>query len=445
MQSGSVASVATGTSLAPRPGSSPPAGGFAPLDTPGRRPGSGGPRRIAVIGLILIVVTLISATIAAIAMSRRVSDLDGMLGRTEPLATAAEDLYAALSQADASAASAFLSGGLESPAERDAYDAAIANAAGALATAASGVSNDRADQQALAQLATQLPVYTGLVDTARANNRLGLPVGAAYLREASGLMRTTLLPAAQTLYASQAAAVGSTQNSAGAFPWWQIALGALILLAILIGQSLLARTTRRRLNLGLLVALAATLGWVIWLGASGAAVSRHLADSRDQGSQPLGDLAQARILAQQARTDETLYLIARGSGDKNETDFKTHSTALQQLLSGTAATGDAATATAAAQTQATQWIATHQSIFDKSTSGDYPTAVSTGIGTSATQFRALDASLQQAISDVRQTLRDDADAADSALNGLVAGIVALAAIAAIATAIGLWPRLREYQ
>ena len=53
-------------------------------------------------------------------------------------------------------------------------------------------------------LATQLPVYTGLVEAARANNRQGFPVGAAYLRRASDLMRTTLLNAAEDVYTVEA-------------------------------------------------------------------------------------------------------------------------------------------------------------------------------------------------------------------------------------------------
>jgi len=52
----------------------------------------------------------------------------------------------------------------------------------------------------LATLSAELPVYTDEAATARADNRLGLPLGAAYLREASALMRGTLLPAASDIY-----------------------------------------------------------------------------------------------------------------------------------------------------------------------------------------------------------------------------------------------------
>src|SRR5436190_893333 len=54
--------------------------------------------------------------------------------------------------------------------------------------------------RAIAAIAASLPEYTGLVETARANHRQGFPVGAAYLRDASELMRGRILASAGDLY-----------------------------------------------------------------------------------------------------------------------------------------------------------------------------------------------------------------------------------------------------
>ena len=54
--------------------------------------------------------------------------------------------------------------------------------------------------QLLGRVNAQLAVYTGLVETARTNNRAGNPVGSSYLSEASSLMQTQILPDAQRLY-----------------------------------------------------------------------------------------------------------------------------------------------------------------------------------------------------------------------------------------------------
>ena len=57
---------------------------------------------------------------------------------------------------------------------------------------------------ALGTIADQLPVYSGLIETARTNNRLGYPIGAAYLRQAASLMTSQILPAADHLYRIEA-------------------------------------------------------------------------------------------------------------------------------------------------------------------------------------------------------------------------------------------------
>ena len=120
---------------------------------------------------------------------------------SEPLSFDAQQIYQSLSDADATEAAAFLAG-LEPPAARQRYLADVARAASYLeaATAAAG---GQGQAHRLTVLSTELPVYTGLVESARADNRLGLPVGAAYLAEASELMRSRLLPAPRPLPAGE--------------------------------------------------------------------------------------------------------------------------------------------------------------------------------------------------------------------------------------------------
>ena len=57
---------------------------------------------------------------------------------------------------------------------------------------------------ALNTIADQLPIYSGLVESARANSRQGFPIGAAYLRAAVIAVDVTMLPAADRLYTSEA-------------------------------------------------------------------------------------------------------------------------------------------------------------------------------------------------------------------------------------------------
>ena len=68
---------------------------------------------------------------------------------------------------------------------------------------------------AVADISAQLAAYTGLVESARANNRQGLAIGSAYLREASSLMQTALLPGAEKIYSGNLATVDEGQRAVG--------------------------------------------------------------------------------------------------------------------------------------------------------------------------------------------------------------------------------------
>jgi hypothetical protein len=77
----------------------------------------------------------------------------------------------------------------------------LSEATGALTALTREAGTSSSALASLGTIADQLPVYSGLVESARANNRQGFPIGAAYLRQAATLSTTTILPAADRLYA----------------------------------------------------------------------------------------------------------------------------------------------------------------------------------------------------------------------------------------------------
>src|SRR5262249_1652028 len=181
----------------------------------------------------------------------RSSLVNGVRTRSGPLAVQAQQLYRSLSDADASAASAFLSGGVEPAQLRARYQSDIAAAGAALAVAATGT---HSRQPPAPPPSARLPVCPGLGGTARTFNRLGRPVGAAYLREASALMRAQLLPAAQRLYQLATDRLGTERGGAAAVPWLVILLGLATLAGLVWAQLWLSRRTHRTLNIGLIAA-----------------------------------------------------------------------------------------------------------------------------------------------------------------------------------------------
>jgi hypothetical protein len=391
-------------------------------------------------------------------VQNRDDTISGVIDHREPLAAAAQQVYRSLSDADATAASAFLSIGTEPPELRQRYERDVAEAGAALAKAASDAS-DVADAAPVDVLNQSLPVYTGLVETARANNRLGYPVGASYLREASELMRAKILPAAQDLYRVDTARLVDEQDSATGFPWLATILLAALLAALVVAQIYLTRRTNRLLNVGLVVATAAVVVSLLW-GAVALVVQGSLVGSgQDDGSHRVDVLVRARIAALQARADETLTLVARGDGGAYEKDFGANAVQLvgpdgQGGLLGEARglikDGEGVTRVADATKAANDWLKAHKVVRTQDDAGQYQEAVDFAVledktDGSAPAFRRLDDSLQAAIDVGRQQFLDDTHRGDNALTFLAPGLAVLAIVAAAGVTMGIRERLREYR
>lgn len=390
-------------------------------------------------GTALVFLALTVGNLASTAVTDRVDTLGTLLVRTEPFANSAQNLYGALSVADAAAATAFIAGGLEPPEVRERYSQALGEASSELIAASAGVAeNDAATSAVLTQIAAGLPVYSGLVETARANNRSGNPVGAAYLGEASTMMQTTLLPLAEKLYTEQASRVSADQERFTSPPLF--AIGSLVFLLLMTGvaQWYLSRTTRRTLNVGFLaatVAVAGLLGWMLVVGLiSSIATDRAI----DRGVSPLKSYTTGFILAQQARADETLDLARRGGGQDYGQSFDANVSRLTEMFQGDTAVIDALNT----------WSVSHSRIDSALEVGDFNGAVSIATGTgesdSAAAFTALDSVLVDGIENARSELRSNIDRSVWVLSGLSNGAYVLTVVASVAFGVGLFPRLREY-
>lgn len=418
------------------------------------------PGRLTMIMVGLFVLSVLTAVIGVVTVLGRQNTVDDLINHQEPLSAASQQIYRSLSDADATASAAFLSGGVEPQDLRSRYETDIAGAGSALAKAAGDVGGVDAATQQVNQLSQQLPVYTGLVETARANNRQGFPAGAAYLREASTLMRSKLLPAAQELYRIDIQRLSQGEDDATAVPWLLIAATVLLIAALVVSQVYLTKRTNRLLNVGLFVATVAVGIGTIWGAAAMVVGSARISDAHRDGSQQVDVLVQARIVALQCRANETLTLVARGDGPQYETDY-------QQLIGGLVAKDggpgtllsqakdlatdnqQTATAVSAAVDSAHKWRDAHTQIRKLDDSGDYRTAVTTATSSdpaSAAQlFARLDGSLNDAIMSGRKAFVEGADEAGKALTGLLPGLAVLGLIAAAGVTMGIRQRVQEYR
>lgn len=390
---------------------------------------------------------------AAWTAGQHASAAGNVVTASEPLSYDAQQIYQSLSDADATEAAAFLAG-VEPPAARQRYLADIARAASYLeaATAAAG---GQGQAGRLTVLSTELPVYTGLVESARADNRLGLPVGAAYLAEASELMRSRLLPAADGLYQQENAQLSAVYGQATGLPVLALIVTLIAAVVLIRVQRQLARRTRRVLNHGLVLASAAGIISLVWLLVGLSVARAQFSDARDHGSAPVQALARADIAALRAHADESLTLIHRSGQDAYQADF----VAVQKRLGPgpgtlltaavTAAAGSPAARTAGgAAAAAPPWYAVDQRVRALDDGGNYEAAVQLAIGTgpssSGSLFRRLQARLTSAINADQAEFRTAARGGQDALAGLEAGMIVLAVVMVAGCAWGLTRRLAEY-
>ncbi|WP_026360629.1 hypothetical protein [Amycolatopsis nigrescens] len=417
------------------------------------------PGRLSVIAVGLALLALITGLVGTFEVQGKKNTINELIDHREPLAAAAQQVYRSLSDADATAASGFLSTGTEPPELRKRYDTDIAQAGAALAKAASdsaGVSDAATKVGVLGQ---QLPVYTGLVETARANNRQGFPAGASYLREASELMRAKILPAAQDLYRIDTDRLAEEQDDATDFPWLTTLL-VLGLVAALVGTQLhLTRKTNRLLNVGLVVASGAIALTIVWSAVALVVQSVLVNAGQTAGTQQVDVLVRARIAALQARADETLTLVARGDGAGYEKDFVDLAVQLigpdgkGGLLNEAKASAeglDSAGHVDSAMRNTITWFQAHQEVRKRDDSGDYDGAVKLAIDTgakdsAASAFLSLDHDLVEAINVGRQEFLDETRNAERALILLAPGFAVLCVVAAAGVTMGIRERLREYR
>lgn len=407
------------------------------------------PGRILAIGIILATLGVTSAFATSTTIDHRQQALTTVLNHTEPLAFAAGRLYTTLSVADAAAATAFIAGA-EPRDVRQRYEQAITDAAVALTRASSGLT-DEPMQQLLGRINAQLAVYTGLIETARTNNRSGNPVGSSYLSEASSLMQQTILPDAQRLYQETSARVDAETTASTRIPAPVILVVAITLAFGAFAHRWLAQRTKRRINPGLIAGGLAILIMIIWVGTALAISTAGSRSAKDTAAESLKTVTNLAITAQQARADETLSLIRRGDEDVRKRSYYQRIEAMHQQLTEYLARDDAIDKTDLqnADELLTRWRQADERLNQYIAVGNYRAATQVALGTgeddSTPAFDKLDQALTSGIREARNQLRNDILSARRVLSGATVGGVVLSLSAAVAVALGLWPRLSEYR
>jgi hypothetical protein len=417
-----------------------------------------------VTGVALVLIGLLAGLFAVLAVADRSNAAESVEYGSGPLGVDTQEIYRALADADATAAAGLLEGGVESPDVHRVYQESIDSAARTLVKAtAAGVSTK--ERIELTTIGVQLPEYARLVERARAETRQGNTVGAAYLRSASAnVMRSQILPAAERLHTMTQRRLVDDHDDATSRPWVPIVLLTISLLAIAASLLFFAKRTRRRINVGLLIAAVGTLASIVWLWTGTDASRTDLERSRSDGWGPVEKLAQARFLTLRAHGDESLTLVMRGSDDgKYERNFNE---AWAELMGAPAADGRPATAgtlaeaekmsgsdsvsrdkVRAARQAAAEWAKAHQSVTELYSTGKFKEAVDLVTkpdGASRTAFARVEAALTDAVDKDQRDFKHSVESGGNALDGLGIGVGVLALVAAAATVDGVRREVGRY-
>ena len=289
------------------PTATTPAAGAKTRDTPQRLRWLS--LSVVVAGVLVALVGVLTFSYLAVSLSRAKADTAQLIR--------VQKIQSNLLSADAIATNAFLVGGLEPPAQRAVYDQAMSSTSALIVEASQA---QPADAAALSALNQQVVNYAATIEQARANNRQGLPVGAQYLRNASAELRSTALPILDNLVSSNAARAADKMDARTGYIFLIIAL--LALAGVIIGQVWLARRFKRTINVGMLASAAVLLVIAVASLMTAIQVGSTLNAITNGSFAAVNTAADARIDANNAKSNESLTLIARGSGQAFEEAWK---------------------------------------------------------------------------------------------------------------------------
>jgi hypothetical protein len=298
-------------------GGAPPAGGSEP------RTGvhallHGTPGRMRLLGAVAVLAALLVGAICANSLVGSRAAVDRAANNIAQVVRV-QTVHVDLLRADALATNAFLIGGLEPAEHRAMFDDAMTAVVQGLTRAAAA---QPADGRALAALSSQVQTYATLVEQARSNNRLGLPVGAQYLTQASAGLRTDAIPTINAIVTANEARSQAEFDRADSSVW--LLFGVVAVIGLVLVAVWLARRTHRYLNGPFTLAIALVAVGLFLALSTISSVGATVSDVRSAQYQDTVALAQAGAAANDARANESLTLIKRGSaGDPFEKAWQT--------------------------------------------------------------------------------------------------------------------------
>ena len=403
------------------------------------------PARLRFLSLVILALAVAAGIVASIVVSDRATTTDRIRTVDEPSILVAREVQASLAEADASAATAFLAGGIENADQRLRYEAAIADAEASLSQLAALVAGDDESAAAVVTIQQTVSEYSGLIETARVNNRQGFPVGAAYLTNASDLLTNEVYPLTDLVANNQSQQYRSdVQALIGPqilLPIVAVALAVFLTIALLRTQSYIAGKFHRRFNPPLVIATIISLILALWLTFAFATQALNSSDARDDSYRTVREFVDARALAFRAKAAESRFLIARGG--ETTADFDAEASRTTDAI--VRATDTGGSSFQLPQDEWSEYLAVHGQIIEAVETGDRTAAEQLALGASTVEFDEVDDAIVDRLEQSQAQFVSSMDAAHSATDFLTFGSLALTIAAAVLSFLGIQSRINEYR
>jgi hypothetical protein len=273
--------------------------------------------------IAVVAVALGAVFVTGVNAGRAGFDLIGH--RHGPVVVSTSNLYFALSDMDAQVANVLLVAdatnlGITRQKALDIYAQRRSEVSGYLQQTSAIAGDDEAAAQQVRAVLDQLGRYEALAaqvilveEGSAATPGRPSPQALDLYRQATDLMHTDLLPAAQRLVASNATALegeyGSVRASLATSIGWVVGLGIAVLLLLLGLQVYLVRRCHRVLNPAIAVATIAGLVLLVVGVTSLTSAREQLRVAKKDAFDSVYALSQARAISYDANADESRYLL----------------------------------------------------------------------------------------------------------------------------------------
>ncbi len=413
-------------------------------------------------GIALTLVAIAVVATAAAASLR--AGTDRIRNNSGPVLVATQQLVASLAEADAAASAAFLSGRQEDPEQRRLYEEALARASQQLEDVSSLIGDDRASHQSLKSLSTQVTRYAGLVEAARALNRVGDAAASTYLVDALNLLGSAVANEAAQLTRATQQRFTRDEDRRDSGVVVAVALGVVALLILLAGQRVVTRLSRRLLNPPLVLATLALAVGTGWLATANLRSGNDLSEARDKGFESIALTARIQTTGFRAKADQTVNVITgdparRVSAERAAADLAsqpvTDETVQQArlgeispsggLLTAAAARADSPRERAAAAEMLVRWQRYADTVADLTSTSDATQRRAIAVGPSSAAFNGFNFSVESVLGDNRTQFLGGLEDASRRLGGLTAVTLLLPLAAAAAALAGFQLRINEYR